>query len=152
MDLIDNVFEGSIKSTAKNVSKNIVTRLNSNLLLNWGDYKKDLSIFTKAGDTYLTKGIFVKHEVEKDKSYEHFDGIKKELDMRSFEFSSLFGCLVANIEKTSFSEAKSIHVKGIRDGVLALYDNRKDVKCDLKKMNYILRLCFIIFVPKSDVI
>ena len=48
--------------------------------------------------------------------------------MKSFAFSSIFGSLVANIDKTRFFETQSVYIKAIREGILSLYDNREGVK------------------------
>ena len=58
-DLIDSIYEGSVKSTA--MSKDEDALLSTNLLFNWGDFHPHLKAFTKRGETFLTKGVGFSH-------------------------------------------------------------------------------------------
>ena len=122
--MIDNTYENSIKSTAQSVSRNLHSKLATNLCFNWGDYQNDLKSFTKSGDTYLTKGAFCKHDVVQ-KDFEHFEDVKKKIDHDSFQFTSIFESLVKKIDKEHFDVSREIYVKMIRDGVITIYDNRR---------------------------
>ena len=59
LDLIDNIYEGSIKSTAHDIVRKFATELQSNCLFNWGDFQANLTGFLKEGETYLTKGKYL---------------------------------------------------------------------------------------------